>query len=55
MRMAEPKMEHQHHHPDYEKRIGHLEQEIQQLHNQVKRLQQKLDTHDHPHPHKEAA
>jgi chaperonin cofactor prefoldin len=40
-----------HHHPDYDQRIKAVEEQMQKLQQQVRELQQKLETHDHPHTH----
>jgi len=39
-----------HKHPDSEQRIKTLEEQVKKL-QQVRDLQQKLQTHDHPHSH----
>ena len=43
--------EHSHHHPDYDQRIKALEEQIKKLHQEMRDLKHRLDTHDHPHSH----
>ncbi len=40
-----------HKHPDTEQRIKSLEEQLKKVQNEVRDLQQKLQTHDHPHSH----
>lgn len=47
--MAEAKQSHQH--PDYDRRIKGLEEQIKRLQKEVQHLKHKMDTHDHPHTH----
>jgi chaperonin cofactor prefoldin len=40
-----------HKHPDSEQRIKALEKQCKKLETDVRDLQKKLQTHDHPHDH----
>jgi len=47
--MAQPV--HSHQHPDYNKRIKALEEQVKKLGKQLAEAQHKLKTHRHPHTH----
>ena len=47
--MAEQQTSHKH--PDSEQRIKTLEEQGKKLQQDVRDLQQKLQTHEHPHSH----
>ena len=40
-----------HKHPDTEKRIKTLEEQVRKLAKELGDLRKKLETHDHPHTH----
>ncbi len=40
-----------HKHPDSDERIKTLETQLKKLQEEVRDLQKKLQTHDHPHSH----
>jgi len=47
--MAETQSSHKH--PDTEQRIKALEDQLKKAQQDIRDLQQKLQTHDHPHSH----
>jgi len=40
-----------HKHPDSDQRIKTLEEQLKKVQHEIRDLQQKLQTHDHPHSH----
>lgn len=40
-----------HHHPNYDKRIKTVQDQLKKLQRQVRELEKKFKTHDHPHTH----
>lgn len=40
-----------HKHPDSDQRVQALEEQMKKLQQEVRDLQRKMETHDHPHTH----
>lgn len=46
-----PVTQHRHKHPEVEQRVKALEAKTKKLEKEVRDLQHRLKTHDHPHTH----